>query len=105
MPVRHMVSPAAAQMFSAAPQVVYAGPVPQQGLAATFLGKLTSGQVVEMVAQLFAALQPLPGAPVATKDASTDIGNSILYQSALASHAKRDEQLRTLGTLVARLVG
>ncbi len=85
--------------------VIYTGPAPLQTTAATFLGKLTTGQVVEMVAQLFAALQPLPGAPVATKDASTDIGNSIMYQSALAQHAKRDEQVRTLGGLVARLVG
>jgi len=71
----------------------------------TFFGKLTSGQVIDMVAQLFAMLQPLPGAPVATADAPTDIGNSILYQSALASYAKRDEQIRTLGGLVAKLIG
>jgi hypothetical protein len=42
---------------------------------------------------------------VATRDVGTDVGNLILYQSALASHAKRDEQVRTLGGLVARLVG
>jgi len=71
----------------------------------TFFGKLTSGQVIDMVAQLFAMLQPLPGAPVATADSSTDIGNSILYQSALATYAKRDEQIRTLGGLVAKLIG
>ena len=85
--------------------VIYGQPMPPQSTAASLLGKLTTGQVVDMVAQIFAALQPLPGAPVATKDAATDVGNLILFQNALAQHAKRDEQVRTLGTLVARLVG
>jgi hypothetical protein len=85
--------------------MIYSGPMPMQSTAATILGKLTSGQIVEMVAQIFAALQSLPGVPVATRDVGTDVGNLILYQSALASHAKRDEQVRTLGGLVARLVG
>jgi hypothetical protein len=58
-------------------QVVYAQPAPQQPLA-TFFGKLTTGQVIELVAGLFAMLQPLPAAPVATRDASTDIGNLVL---------------------------
>ena len=58
-----------------------------------------------MVAQVFAALQSLPAAPVATGDVETDVGNLILYQGALAQHAKRDEQVRTLGSLVAKLVG
>ena len=79
--------------------------VPPSSPFGTFFGKLTSGQVIDMVAQLFAMLQPLPGAPVATADSSTDIGNSILYQSALATYAKRDEQIRTLGGLVAKLIG
>jgi hypothetical protein len=76
-----------------------------QSSAASLLGKLTTGQIVEMVAQVFAALQSLPGAPVATRDVATDVSNMILYQDALAQHAKRDEQVRTLGGLVARLVG
>ncbi len=87
-------------------QLAYAQPVAYpQAPAAGLLGNLTTGQVVEMVAQIFAALQGLPAAPVATKDVGTDVGNMVLYQSALASHAKRDEQLRTLGALVAKLVG
>jgi hypothetical protein len=79
-------------------------PAPANG-AAALLGKLTTGQVVEMVVQIFAALQPLPAAPVATKDVSTDLNNMILYQSALAQHAKKDEQVRTAGHLLSRLVG
>lgn len=78
---------------------------PQPSAAATLLGKLSTGDVIAMVAQIFAALQPLPASPVATKDAGTDVGNLILYQGALAQHAKRDEQVRTLGGLIAKLVG
>lgn len=85
--------------------VIYQQPYPQQSIAASFFGKLTTGQVVDMVAQLFAALQPLPGAPVATRDTATDVGNLILFQGALAQHAKRDEQIRTLGGLVGKVVG
>ena len=91
-----------APVYTQAP-VIYSAP--GQSTAAALFGKLTTGQIVEMVAQIFAALQSLPGAPVATKDVSTDVGNLVIYQSALASHAKRDEQVRTLGGLVARLVG
>jgi hypothetical protein len=78
---------------------------PAPSFAAAFLGKLTSGQVIDMVAQLFAVLAPLPAVPAVTKDAATDAGNLILFQSALASYAKRDEQVRTLGGLVGKLVG
>jgi hypothetical protein len=84
------------------PMVIYAQPPTGFG---SWFGKLTTGQVIDMVAQLFAMLQPLPAAPVATAVAATDIGNSILYQQALAEYAKRDEQVRTIGSLVAKLVG
>ena len=94
-----------AQQFAQAP-VIYAQPLPpQQSAMASLFGKLTSGQVIEMVAQLFAALQPLPAAPVPTRSGDTDSGNLILFQDALAKHAKRDEQVRMVGGLVARLVG
>lgn len=112
-PTRTVYVPPAPPMYGAPGQVygtpaapvVYSQPMPAMGTAAMLLGKLTAGQIVEMVAQVFAALQSLPGSPVATRDLETDVANLILYQSALASHAKRDEQVRTLGGLVARLVG
>ncbi len=87
----------------AAQQPMYYPPPPSA--MGMFFGKLTTGQVVDMVAQLFAVLQPLPTAPTATRDAGTDVGNLILYQGALAQHAKRDEQVRTLGSLVGKVVG
>jgi hypothetical protein len=71
---------------------------------ATFFGGLTLGQIIEMVAQALAALQSLPGSPVATGEVTKDVGNLVLYQSAIAQHAKRDEQLRTLGSLIGKLV-
>jgi hypothetical protein len=110
-PTRTVYVPPAQQAFAPTPvyqppqpQVIYGAPPPMSGAAALF-GRLTTGQIIEMIAQGFAALQSLPGAPVATRDLDTDIANLVLYQGALASHAKRDEQVRTLGGLVAKLVG
>jgi hypothetical protein len=91
-------------MAPAPAQLIYAPPITQSPVA-TFFGKLTTGQVIELVAGLFAMLQPLPSAPVATRDAATDISNLILYQGAIAQHAKRDEQVRTLGGLVGKVLG
>ncbi len=71
---------------------------------ATYLGGLALGQIIEIASQVLASLQPLPAAPVATRETATDVGNLVLYQSALATHAKRDEQLRTLGALISKLV-
>jgi hypothetical protein len=97
-----------APVYSQAPQVIYSAPPPMYPgypSAASLFGKLTTGQIVEMVSQIFAALQTLPNAPVSTREVETDVANLILYQNALAQHAKRDEQVRTLGGLVSKLVG
>ena len=83
------------------PQVMY-GPIPGRS---TLLAGMSTGQLIDVVAQIFAALMPLPAQPVATTDASTDVQNLITYQGALASYAKRDEQIRTLGSLITKLVG
>jgi len=76
---------------------------PGTALGALF-GSMPIGQILELVAAGFAALASLPSAPIATKDMETDLANLILYQSALATHAKRDEQIRTIGSLVGKLV-
>jgi hypothetical protein len=86
---------------------------PYAGNLAAILGGLGGlGSLAEVVAQVFAAVMPLPAAPApvdTSESASTDtlanVKNLITYQSALASHAKRDEQLRTAGALLKRLVG
>ncbi len=68
------------------------------------LANLTTDEIVELVGQAFAAFQPLPGAPVATGDVKLDVENLITYQGALALHAKRDEQVRLIGSFVAKLM-
>ena len=113
-PTRTVYVPPASQQAFAQPMyqqpvyqqpqpMIWSGPQPT-GMGALF-GRLTTGQIVEMIAQGFAALQSLPTAPVSTRDLETDVANLVLYQGAIASHAKRDEQVRTLGSLVSKLVG
>ncbi len=110
-PTRTVYVPPAPQQAFAQPvygqaqmQPMLYAPQPMTGASALF-GRLSTGQLIELVAQVFAAVQSLPGAPVATRDLETDVANLILYQGAIASHAKRDEQVRTLGNLVSKLVG
>lgn len=81
-----------------------AQPITVMPQPATYFGGLSIGQIIEMAAQALAALQPLPAAPVATAEVQKDVGNLVLYQTAIAQHAKRDEQLRTLGSLISKLV-
>jgi hypothetical protein len=91
------------------PHVVYAqsgaGVGAGLGAGCGLLGRMNTGQVIDMVAQIFVALMPLPAAPVPTSDPTTDVPNMILYQSSLAQYAKRDEQVRVLGSLIVKLVG
>ncbi len=90
-----------APMVYTQPPVMY----PEQMTAGSLLGRLPIAQLIELAAQAFAALQALPPPPNPTQETSTNVQNLILYQTALAQHAKRDEQVRTLGALVARLAG
>lgn len=88
------------------PAPVYQPPVVVQsprGRGGRF-AELTNAQVIELAAQAFAAFQSLPTAPTALGKIEDDVSNLITYQSALATHAKRDEQLRTIGSLVAKLL-
>lgn len=91
--------------YAPQPTAYYQPPYTQQSMTSALFGKLSAGQLVDMVAQLFAVLTSLPAAPVATRDAGTDVANLIMYQGALAQHAKRDEQVRTLGSLVGKVMG
>ena len=68
------------------------------------LAGMTTAELLEIGAQVLAALQPLPTAPVAQGDVETDVENLVIYQGALATHAKRDEQLRTIGNLLGRFL-
>ena len=82
-------------------RVVMSEPV---GPRPSILGGLTVGELVEVAAQILAAIQPLPAAPVAVGHSETDVANLVTYQTALAQHAKRDEQLRTIGSLVGKIL-
>jgi hypothetical protein len=68
------------------------------------LGNLTASEAVEVASQILASLQPLPVAPIATGRLELDVENLTLYHAAVALHFKRDEQLRTLGSLLAKLM-
>jgi hypothetical protein len=84
--------------------VIYREPPVMQEQRSGLLGNLTTDEIVELAAQVFASFQPIPAGPTATGDMKTDIENLITYQSALALHAKRDEQLRMIGSLLSKLI-
>jgi len=65
---------------------------------------MTTGELIDSAIQALAAITPLPAAPVAQGEAGVDVENLVTYQTALATHAKRDEQLRTLGNLLVRIL-
>ena len=80
--------------------VVVRGPAAKES---RFAG-LSTGELIELGAKLLAAIQPLPSAPTAQGQMGIDVENLAIYQTALANHAKRDEQLRTLGELLGKIL-
>lgn len=85
------------------PAPAYAQPYGQPVPFAARFG-LSTGELIDSAIQILAAIQQLPAAPVAQGDAGIDVENLVTYQGALATHAKRDEQLRTLGNLLVRIL-
>ena len=67
-----------------------------------FTGSLKLGLILDAAAQALAAMASLPTAPPMSGEGRTDATNMVKYQESLAQHAKRDEQIRTIGAL-ARL--
>ena len=67
-----------------------------------YTGGLKLGLILEAAAQALAAMASLPTAPPMSGEQRTDNTNMVKYQESLAQHAKRDEQIRTIGAL-ARL--
>jgi hypothetical protein len=65
---------------------------------------MTTGELIDAGIQILAAIQSLPAAPLAQGEVTTDVENMLTYQTALWQHAKRDEQLRTVGGLLARIL-
>lgn len=83
-------------------QPAYQPPYAQSSFASRF--GMTSGELIDTGIQLLAAILPLPAAPVAQGEAVTDVENLMTFQTALAQHAKRDEQFRTVGNLLVRIL-
>ena len=106
-PPRKTRRPMVIQSGGSAPTYGYAQPqvvVTQQPPSFASRFGMTTGELIDTGLQIFAAITPLPHAPVAQGDAGTDVENLVTYQTALATHAKRDEQLRTLGNLLVRIL-
>lgn len=68
------------------------------------LRDLSVGTLVELATQVLAVMQPLPEKPRPADSPADDIVNLIDYQESLAAHAKADERIRTLGSVVSRIV-
>lgn len=68
------------------------------------LSKLGTGALLDIGAQILAALMPLPAAPPATGDLAKDVRNGQLQDAALGLAWKRHEQIKTIGALLGRLV-
>ena len=83
------------------PQVIVAQP--QTASFASRFG-MTTGELLDSGIQILAALLPLPASPVAQGNTTVDVENLVTYQTALATFAKRDEQLRTAGALLLRIL-
>jgi hypothetical protein len=69
------------------------------------LNNVNIGTLIDLVGQGFAAVRSLPTPPTASGDGSTDVANLTLYQTALAEHAKTDEQIRTAVHIIGKLLG
>jgi hypothetical protein len=75
---------------------------PASPLVDRYTGSLKLGLILDAAAQALAAMASLPTPPNISGDGKSDAQNLVKYQESLAQHAKRDEQIRTIGAL-ARL--
>ena len=62
-------------------------------------GNLKWGLIADAGAKAVAAIQPLPDAPRMGTDATKNMQDLADYHEALAQHAKRSQQLTTLGSI------
>ena len=81
------------------PTVVYHQPAPASGLAS-----MSNAELIELAALALTALQPLPGAPTAQGDVETDVENLVIYQTALAGHAKQVDRIRVLAEVIGKVI-
>ena len=69
------------------------------------LRDLSLADVLPLVAQVFAALRPLPQAPDDRSDTNTNVVNQTRFLGAIASHFKADQQLAAAGSVLGKLLG
>ena len=89
------------------PHVVYTQappPPPPPPAPRSVLGDISLGTTVQIVALGYAAVTPLPPKPAVTGEARTDATNLVAYQEALAQHAKRAQQISTIGMVAGVLL-
>lgn len=98
--------------WTAQPPGYITAPVAPMSNLSTILGGFGDvGSLANILAQVFAALLPLPVAPPPQDGGDTDqatnaavnSSNMIRYQSALALFARRDQQILTLGSVLKEL--
>jgi hypothetical protein len=92
------------QSMPSRPVVIYQQAPASESAVSGLFANLTVGEVVELAGAVLGAISPLPGAPVSTGDFRTDMDNVITYQGALAQHAKQDERIRTIASLIRKLI-
>ncbi len=92
------------------PAPYYPQPSPMVASPVGRMFNMPAPVLIDAAAQLLAALSALPAQPAvvntadASKDAYANLANLIEYQRALASYAKRNEQIRTAGALAKLLM-
>ena len=89
------------QSYPTQPTVVYHQPTPASGLG---LAGMSNAELIELAALALTALQPLPGAPTAQGDVETDVENLVIYQTALAGHAKQVDRIRVLAEVIGKVM-
>jgi hypothetical protein len=86
--------------------------VPPNNLSSILGGFGDIGTLANIAAQVFAAFLPLPASPTpqdtlgdgdAATSAAVNSSNLIRYQNALATFARRDQQILTLGSVLREL--
>ncbi|KAB2906837.1 MAG: hypothetical protein F9K40_05925 [Kofleriaceae bacterium] len=96
-PSRHYPVPT----YPTQPTVVYHQPAQASGLG---LAGMSNAELIELAALALTALQPLPGAPTAQGDVETDVENLVIYQTALAGHAKQVDRIRVLAEVIGKVM-
>ena len=68
------------------------------------LGNITLAEAAELLGEVLGAAASLPTPPVATGKVDVDVENLTLFHNAVATHFKRDERIRLVGSLLAKLL-